>query len=560
MSLKMISDIATQLAQMIARLLNVDVMVVDSSLERISNTYRIGEVLYPVKRDSNVGQVIQSGRPLIIDRPKNYPACMVCPGRNSCNVDGFIGVPIFYNDAIVGAIALIVPITCTVRIFSNTKNVVAFLEQAAALLSGIIRTAGEKGDCNLDILTFCRMIPGAVASVDPSGHITYFNTKFAQLFPEAVHSREPKITDIPGMLPLVKALSTTPGQQSFLLSAPGPDGFWGVVENITLEHSDSSDSIYVFRSIQSRISNGPASQLQIFPGVLQVYPPLQDICQQAQKRMENHAPVVLYGEQGSGKMLVAEFLHQASPSRNGGFFIFDCMTCPSALHKSVLFGQHHCSDGTLGLLIQANKGTIVFRNVEYLSLDVQRLMAGMDFHSISGEQFGVAGQLDIQVIYTTTSSPAQSTPWTKYDPAFYSKIMGKPLEIKPLRENRKDILPLLQHFIQQYADERKYGKVELTDDLVQLVRTYDWWGNLNELQKAAERIVDSVRVPTIDITDIFSPHQAAPGETAVSIPTDREKERILGYLRQHVSKTEIAEKLGISRATLYRKLKEYHIS
>ena len=100
MFLKMIADTATQLAQMIARLLSVDVMIVDSSLERISNTYRVGEALYPIKQDSNVGQVIQTGQPLIIDRAKNYPACMVCPGRNSCSVDGFIGVPIFFHDTV----------------------------------------------------------------------------------------------------------------------------------------------------------------------------------------------------------------------------------------------------------------------------------------------------------------------------------------------------------------------------------------------------------------------------------------------------------------------------
>ena len=556
MSLKMISDIATQLAQMIARLLKVDVMIVDNSLERISNTYRIGEVLYPVKRDSNVGQVIQTGRPLIIDRPKNYPACMVCPGRNGCNVDGFIGVPIFYNDTVIGAIALIVPITCTVKIFSNTKNIVAFLEQAASMLAGIIGVADKKEGCDLDILTFCRMIPGAVAAADAAGHITYFNTEFAQLFPDTVHSHKPQITDIPGILPMVNEFSAAPGRQNRLLSTPGPDGFWGVVENITFEHSGSTDSIYMFRSMQNR----PTGQISSFPGALQVYAPLQEVCNQAQKRMENHVPVVLYGERGSGKMLVAEYLHQASPARNGGFFIFDCMTCPSALHKSLLFGQHHCSESTLGLLIQANKGTIVFRNVEYLSLDVQRMMATLNLHSASGEPFGVAGQLDIQIIYTTSSPPNQNTPWTKYDSAFSSKILNKPLEVKPLRENRKDILPLLQHFIQQYADERKYGQVELTDELMQMVRTYDWWGNLNELQKAAERIVDSVRIPTIDIADVFSPSQTVSGEIAAPIPVDREKERILSYLRQHISKTEIAEKLGISRATLYRKLKEYHIS
>ena len=557
MFLKMIADTATQLAQMIARLLSVDVMIVDSSLERISNTYRVGEALYPIKQDSNVGQVIQTGQPLIIDRAKNYPACMVCLGRSSCSVDGFIGVPIFYHDAVVGAIALIVPMICTVKIFSNTKNVVAFLEQAAALLSEVIGIADKNGPFSLDLSALCRMMPDAVAATDPSGFMTYYNSEFTQLFPDVVHSCEPRITDIPGIASIISGSSSVPNRQNFLLSTPGPDGFWGTVESITFDRNSTANTIYIFRSLQNRFSAYPQFPL----GVLPAYPPIQQACQQAQKRIDDHSPLVLYGEAGSGKMLVAEALHLASPARNGGFFVFDCSVYPSVLHKSLLFGQqHNCSEGTLGLLLQANKGTFVFRNAEYLSLDVQRLMAASDFRRTSGEQFGVVGQLDIQVIYTTSSLPTQSTLWTKYAPEFVSKILTKPLEIKPLRESQKDILPLLQHFIQQYANERKCGQVELTADLIQMVQAYEWWGNLIELQKAAERIVDSVRIPTIDITDIFSPHQAAMGKAAAPIPVDREKEQILSCLRQHISKAEIAKRLGISRATLYRRLKEYHIS
>lgn len=560
MSLKTVSDIANQLAQMIARLLGVDVMVVDSNLERISNTYRTGEVLYPVKRDSNVGQVIQRGRPLIIDRPKNYPACMGCPGRNNCNVDGFIGVPIFCNDAVIGALALIVPITCSLKIFSNAKNILAFLEQAASLLSSVVCAADENKDCSPDISTFCRMIPGAVAAADAAGRLAYYNTEFAQLFPEVAHSREPRMDDIPGMASLVQIAHVDSTRRSVLFSAPGPNGFWGVVENLPFTNGRDVDDIYVFRSMQNQAAFRAVEPQQPFFDVLHVYPPLQGICQQAQKRMENHSPVVLYGERGSGKMLVAEFLHRVSPTRNGAFFVFDCMSYPPALHKRILFGQQRCSDESIGLFIRANKGTFVFQNVEYLSLDAQRLMATTNFHFASGEQFGVVGQLDIQTIYTTSAPISGSTPWTQYDPVFFSKILSKPLEIKPLRENRKDILPLLQHFIRQYADDRKYGHVELTEDLMQMVHSYDWWGNINELQKAAERIVDSVRVPPIDVVDIISPRQTEQKKSPISVPVDREREKILSYMRQHISKTEIAGKLGISRATLYRKLRDYHIS
>ncbi len=139
----------TKFAEVISKILEVDVLIVDNNLKTISNTYCYPDKPVPIRNTSIISQVISTGKTVAIEDKSGFDTCKDCLDFNECEMKGFICVPIFYKEAVVGAIALIVPDHKISLVFGNVRNSTEFLERMADLLASKVQNGDDYSNLNL---------------------------------------------------------------------------------------------------------------------------------------------------------------------------------------------------------------------------------------------------------------------------------------------------------------------------------------------------------------------------------------------------------------------------
>jgi len=139
MELIKIKGIASKFSETIAKILDIDVMIVDAQYRRIADTFHYVKELTPIERYSILGEVMNSGKVIVVQDKTIYKHCKVCKDLRDCKISGMIGVPIFYDEKVIGAISLLIPIDKTSPIFDNLPNSIDFLEKMSDLLSSKLK-------------------------------------------------------------------------------------------------------------------------------------------------------------------------------------------------------------------------------------------------------------------------------------------------------------------------------------------------------------------------------------------------------------------------------------
>ena len=295
---------------------------------------------------------------------------------------------------------------------------------------------------------------------------------------------------------------------------------------------------------------------------------------------ETDASVLIRGESGCGKELIARNIHAASPRSDGPFVCLNCAALNESLLESELFGHEKgaftgASERKIGRFEQADKGTLFLDEVGEMSLSIQskflRVLEGHSFERIGGRK---AIQVDVRILAATNRNLEEAVEDGDFRKDLYFRLQVAELFAKPLKERPDDILILSQFFLEKFVE--KTGRVisGFTEDAQELLRQYEWPGNVRELQNTIERTVilcrnELVRADDIQFSSLSS--RLTTGSTASVAPAtgtyqeislgDIEREHILATL-EHTewNKSRASQILGIERSTLDRKLKRYHVS
>ena len=292
---------------------------------------------------------------------------------------------------------------------------------------------------------------------------------------------------------------------------------------------------------------------------------------------ESDATVLITGESGTGKELVARATHVHSPRRRSPFVAVNCGALPGELLESELFGHVRGAftgavrDRT-GRFALAEDGTIFLDEVGDLPLPLQvkllRVLQEKTYERVGESQSQTTGA---RIIAATNKDLRQAVLDGTFREDLYYRLRVVPLVIPPLRERREDIEPLTNHLLSRVS-RRHDRSVRLSPDAMRALLRYSWPGNVRELENALEYAVAVSRGQTLhprDLpvevtgTDSFAsiptPASIAPtSEAPVDPPTLPERERILRALDSHQwRRTETAASLGMSRTTLWRKMREY---
>jgi two-component system response regulator HydG len=291
------------------------------------------------------------------------------------------------------------------------------------------------------------------------------------------------------------------------------------------------------------------------------------------------ATVLIRGESGVGKELVARAIHLNSSRRNGPFVTMNCAALSESLLESELFGHEKGSftgaiGRKLGKFEQSHEGTLFLDEVGEMSPTVQakflRVLEGHPFERVGG---GSQIQVDVRVVAATNRDLEKAVKEGQFRKDLYFRLQVVELPVESLRERRADIPLLARFFLEKFA--RKIGRslADFTPAAMDALQNYDWPGNVRELQNTIERAVILTSGPLVGLEDIQlstlgratvvfdqSPvAQAGVPSPFRAVPLDDiEQQHILATLEwTQGNKSQAAQILGIERSTLDRKLKRY---
>src|SRR5262249_40519884 len=279
--------------------------------------------------------------------------------------------------------------------------------------------------------------------------------------------------------------------------------------------------------------------------------------------------VLICGETGTGKELIARALHDLSPRRDRTFVKLNCAAIPTGLLESELFG--HEKGAFTGAIMQkvgrfelAHQGTLFLDEVGDIPLELQpkllRALQEQEFERLGSTR---TVRVDVRLVAATNRDLVQMVAEGRFRSDLYYRLNVFPVVLPPLRERRDDIPMLARHFVQRFA--RRMGRqIETIPAAVMdvLVR-YPWPGNIRELQNVIERAVILSPGPALQIPLGELPPPAAPADApagAVITLADAEREHILGVLRETGwvlgGPRGAATRLGMKRTTLQWKMKK----
>jgi two-component system response regulator HydG len=279
--------------------------------------------------------------------------------------------------------------------------------------------------------------------------------------------------------------------------------------------------------------------------------------------------VLITGESGTGKGLVARKIHQLSQRSRRPFITVDCGTLVETLFESELFGHVKGSftgadANKIGKFELAQNGTLFFDEISNIGLEVQaKLLRAVEERKISKVGSHRVITVDVRLLAATNKDLARAIKDGTFREDLFYRLNVVLIQMPPLRERQGDIPLLVQHFLEQYNARLRKNILGLAPEALDLLVRHNWPGNVRELENTMERLVVLSRGPYLTPADlsfagtIFSPATTEAGATSLK---DLERDHIILTL-QHCGghKSETAQALGIDRKTLREKLKRYNI-
>ncbi|MCG3177929.1 MAG: Regulatory protein AtoC [Phycisphaerae bacterium] len=309
------------------------------------------------------------------------------------------------------------------------------------------------------------------------------------------------------------------------------------------------------------------------PPAIEAHSPLaRQVFSFAQRIAPYDSSVLITGESGAGKEVLARFMHAHSRRADGPFLAVNCGALPETLLESELFG-HKAGAFTgaiadrVGLFEQARGGTIFLDEIgditPALQIKLLRVLQEKEIMPVGQSQ---TRRIDVRVIAATNRDLNRAVREGTFREDLYYRLGVIELEVPPLRDRREDILPLAEHFVRELGDEMNGLDLRLDPSATQLLLAYRWPGNVRELANGIERAAVLCRDGLITADDLPPAIRRATASAGVASapaadPVMRtlaqvEHEHILAVLaRTGGNRTTAAKVLGISQATLWRKLK-----
>lgn len=321
-----------------------------------------------------------------------------------------------------------------------------------------------------------------------------------------------------------------------------------------------------------RLAKRPVGlELESFHGIRTRAPEMEPLFRRLRQVARSKSTVLVRGESGSGKELVAKAIHAMSPRAKRPFRAINCATLSSTLLESELFGHvRGAFTGAVrdhqGIFKQADTGTLFLDEIAEVPLDIQskllRVLDARTFVPVGGTK---PIEVDVRIVSATHKALRREVAEGRFRDDLRYRIRVVPLFLPPLRQRTGDVEALAWYFI-DFFNEQGYGRIDhMTTAALRALVAYPWPGNVRELRNVVEHGFAVDEDATLGLEDLTPELRGEPppdDDLAMPSPVEQsERKRLLDAMIRHEGRrAAVAAELGISRTTLWHRLKKHHLS
>lgn len=588
--LEKIRPMLQNVANAIGVILDADIVICDDEGNFIAHkdTYiqRKGTEPYlPFNR-----AVIEGGVSIILENPGKNSLCKGCSNENNCPQKLEIIVPFTYQKKIIGYIG-VVTFSEKMRksMLARKIELMVFLEQMQNL---IVRAVKEYDvTCKLNRMmseqvTVMNSVDSGIISCDLEGVIYNCNSillnQIKQRREEVIGNKIQNIFPNSFTVNDVLENKRNSAAREYSYSREGFHAKFVVAGGVILGANENPEgAVFVIRDIKevlAYIHNTHGKTIEYaLADIIGVSPAMEELKQKIRVIAPSQSTVLIRGETGTGKELVARAIHVLSPRRNQPFVAINCAAIPDTLLEGELFGYEDGSftggksGGKAGKFEYANGGTVFLDEIGDMPLHLQtKILRTLQEKAV--ERIGGCTQikLDIRVISATHQNIEKKIMLSEFREDLYYRLNVIPLSIPPLRKRPEDIKPLTEYFVWKFNKIANKNIEVIDDEFWEALMRYDWPGNIRQLQNTIEYAVAfeetnklTIKNLSPSVRELISEQEKDNGYNLEARVQATERKIILRALQLQDNDPDAVNKaaqlLGISRSTLYRKARKLGI-
>ncbi|GAA0178384.1 sigma-54-dependent Fis family transcriptional regulator [Clostridium sediminicola] len=561
----------------VSNILGIDVEVMSKNMIRVAGTglfrSRVGEKM---DNDSYVySQVILNKEKIVIQNPGTSPICKNCPQYNNCPETFEISMPIIANKEAIGVIGLLG--TTNEQRDIIVKNLHAYLDfiEHIAYFIGLQVTERLQSDrfheINKLLYRITDSIDQGILILNTSKKLVYANNSAKEQL--SLKDSLPKSFKIEN--------NDIKAENYFEYSCYVEDRKYTLVgEEFVNRNIDELNHIIMFNEksmVKQKINALSKMMFSLNRDlILGASKNIIDIKSKIERLADVSSTILIVGESGVGKEVVAKALWERSNRKNKRFVAINCATIPEALMESELFGYAKGSftgansSGQMGKFEYADKGTLFLDEMGDLPLFLQaKLLRVLQEKKITRVGSNTEISVDVRVIAATNKNLKDMVENGTFRKDLYYRLNVIPIEIEPLRRRRVDIEILTRYFLEKYSKNFDKQLPEIDESVMGILKSYSWPGNVRELQNVVEYMVamseNELLINIQHLPKYIASIENIPKTTSGVIPLNELEKREISkaldlYGNSTESKKKIAEELGIGLSTLYRKMAQYKLS
>lgn len=569
-----IQEEITQYTEAIKGITGTDVEIVDREMIRVAGTG-----VYKYMLNINVadeGHIYRhsmlSKKTILVENPREHPLCFSCTKQSFCTEKLDLTTPIFFNDEVIGVISII----CLTdeqksNLMKQFEKFINFIEQIAALISGKVFEYFERLRAQNTIITYRTMIEyidRGVITINQFNQIWHANLSAKRLLEIESYDSNQTIT-------IEHSAYTSYGDEEGYIILDNHN-IHVIYNKIPLSAIEGDRlTMIIFQKVTDNTYDPEIYTHIKFETLIGNSSKILELKKNISKIAASHTNVLITGETGTGKEVVATSIYQQSIHNTGPFVTINCAAIPDQLLESELFGYVKGAfsgadpKGRIGKFELANNGTLFLDEIGDMPIHLQaKLLRVLQEGKISRIGSNTEINIDVRVIAATNKDLLKLIDERLFREDLYYRLNVVPLHLIPLRERKSDISYLADYFTNQYANTYQQKLIPIPTEILNIFYQYDWPGNIRELRNVIEYMY-VMKGEAINFDKSHLPHQLLQNRLSIKkineqpmvVTTESEllKQKLDKNGSNLLGKKQTAKELNISLATLYRKLKKFKL-
>ncbi len=558
-----------QLIQMIKTVTHFDFSIVDENLKRLLGTGKFHTYENMALPTSTMtANVIITGEFIINHEVKTHDLCKACELSNICEGESTIIYPIKKGDHIIGAISLIGFEDDQKTLLKEKES---YYFKYISDLADLIYNISMEKMITRRFERALNVVEKSIIISDAKGDIIYHN-KSADVIYKILNNNYSKIKDVFPEYDFHKILAAINDENEFITNIVFENRRYSLTIKKVMSNN-TFDVLFLLENEKNTVSitdsDSKKNQLADLNHIIGNSESIMECKCLVLSAASCDSNVLVQGESGTGKEVFVRALHEMSIRKNGPFVAINCSAIPENLIESELFGYEEGAftgankGGKKGKFEQANNGTLFLDEIGDMPFHLQaKILRAIEYSQI--EKVGSSEPIHLNIrIVAATNKPLEEMIYEKtFRNDLYYRLNVIQINIPPLRERREDILSLARYFLRKF--NLKFGKkiTGFSKDVEEILLLNDWPGNIRELENALEYAIHVEKTHVILNTSLpknLVVGRSIAGSVSVGNLKKYEKNSIAELIEIHGNTLEgkriIAEILGISLSTLYRRMK-----